>query len=54
LNEHRDATLRLGIVFAKRHEHADAPHPIRLLRPRNHPPRRRTAKSRDELPPPHP
>jgi hypothetical protein len=33
---------------------ADAPHALALLRPRQHRPRRRAPKPRDELPPPHP
>ena len=49
LNEHRDATLRLGIIFVKRHEHADAPHAVSLLRPRHHRPRRRASEPRDEF-----
>jgi hypothetical protein len=36
------------------HEHADAPHPLGLLRPRRERPRgRRTADERYELSPPH-
>jgi hypothetical protein len=35
------------------HQHADAPHPLALLRPRRERPRRRRAsEQRDELPPP--
>jgi len=33
LNERRNESLRQGIVFVERHEHADAPHPLPLLRP---------------------
>ncbi len=33
------------------HEHADAPHPLALLRPRRERPRRRAAEQRDELAP---
>jgi hypothetical protein len=34
LSERRVATLLLGIVFVERHEHADAPYPLTLLRAR--------------------
>jgi putative ABC transport system substrate-binding protein len=34
LSERGEASLRHGIVFVARHEHADAPHPVGLLRPR--------------------
>jgi hypothetical protein len=36
------------------HEHADPPHPLRLLRPRSERPPRRAPKPRDEVPPSHP
>src|SRR6516165_7976409 len=32
LSERRDASLHHGIVFVARPEHADAPHPVGLLR----------------------
>ena len=31
LSERRDASLRQGIVFVERHEHADPPHAVRAL-----------------------
>jgi hypothetical protein len=34
LRERRYARLKQGIVFVVRHEHADAPHAVALLRPR--------------------
>jgi hypothetical protein len=37
-----------------RQEHADAPHPIRLLRAGRDRPRRRNTEACDELPPSHP
>jgi hypothetical protein len=43
--------LRLGIVGGQVHEHADAPHPLRLLCLRRQRPRRRTAEQRDEIAP---
>jgi hypothetical protein len=52
LSERRDVSLPLRIVFVKRHEHADAPHPVALLRPCHHRPRRRAPEERDELAPP--
>jgi hypothetical protein len=51
LRERRAETLLLGIVFVERHEHADAPNTLPLLRTRHHRPRRRTPEPRDELPP---
>jgi hypothetical protein len=51
LRERKEAKLPLGIVFVARHEHAHAPHPLGLLRPRDHRPRRRAPEPRDELPP---
>jgi hypothetical protein len=43
-----------GIVFAEPHEHADAPHPLALLRARRQrPSRRRAAEKRNELTPLH-
>src|SRR5262249_18120076 len=45
--------LSFGIVRGQRHEHADAPHAVGLLRARRQRPRRcRAAEKRDELPPP--
>ena len=49
LREHRDAGLPFRIVRGQRHEHADAPHPLALLRARRERPRRRAAEERDEL-----
>src|SRR6516165_8992391 len=52
LSERGTATLRLRIriVFIGGPEHADAPHPLALLRPRRKRPRRcRAAEKRDEL-----
>jgi hypothetical protein len=43
LSERRDAT-----VFVERHEHADAPHSLTLLRPRHNWPRRHAPEPRDE------
>ena len=53
LRERRNATLRLGIDFIARHEHADPPHAVALLRPRHHRARRRAPEPCNELPPPH-
>src|SRR5262249_7943804 len=53
LSEHRDASLRHGIVFVVLHEHADTPHPFALLRARRDGPCRRAADERDELAPFH-
>src|SRR5215471_10376482 len=39
--ERRDARLRYGIVFVAWHEHADPTHPLSLLCPHHHRPRRR-------------
>jgi len=47
------ATLPLGIVFVAPRKYADAPHPVALLRPHHHRPRRRAPEHRDELPPSH-
>src|SRR5262249_58608776 len=49
LKERRNKSLRHGIVFVEPHEHADAPHPLALLRPRREGPRRRAAEARDEV-----
>jgi len=49
LSERGDASLRRGIGFFARHEHADAPHAVALLRARREGPSRRAAEERDEL-----
>src|SRR5262249_46609676 len=50
LNERGEVSLRHGIVFVVRIEHADAPDALALLRPGHERPcRRRAAKERDEL-----
>src|SRR5262245_38074981 len=47
------ARLCLWVAGDKTHQHADAPHPLALLRPRQErPPRRSAAEQRDELAPP--
>src|SRR5262249_42494322 len=51
LNERRDLSLRHGIVFVARHEHADAPHAVALLRARRERPRRRAAECGHEITP---
>src|SRR6516165_6844004 len=52
LSERRDLSLRLGIVFVERREHADAPHAVALLRLRRERPRRcRAAEETDEVAP---
>jgi hypothetical protein len=48
LRERRVATLHLRVVFVERHEHADAPHAVALLRAHRERPRRRAAESGDE------
>jgi hypothetical protein len=54
VNERCDAGLFFRIVRCERREHADAPHPLRLLRTcRERPCDRRTAEKRNELTPPH-
>ena len=50
--ERREAGLNIGIVRGAG-EHADPPHPLRLLRAHTERPRRRTAEKRDELTSPH-
>src|SRR5262249_37700990 len=49
LPECRNARLRLRIVLNQARKHTDAPHPLGLLCPRRHRPRRRAAEERDEL-----
>jgi hypothetical protein len=51
LRERGKATLPLRIVFVKRHERANAPHPLALLCACRERPRRRAAEERDEFPP---
>src|SRR5262245_51800888 len=48
LQERRAARLRHGIARRLAHEHADALHPLRLLRSRCDRPGRRAAEQRDE------
>jgi hypothetical protein len=46
--------LPFGVTLVTRHQHADAAHPIRLLRARGERPRKsRTANERDEFAPSH-
>jgi hypothetical protein len=49
LLERYEAGLTLSIVRGTVHEHADAPHPLGLLRARRERPRCRGAEQRDEL-----
>src|SRR5262249_11549276 len=52
LPECREASLGLRIVLGERHEHADAPHSLALLRARRERPRgRRAADERDDCAP---
>src|SRR5262249_19013405 len=53
LQERQQACLHFRIVRTAVHEHADAPHPLALLRPCDEGPRHRTAEQHDELAPPH-
>ena len=54
LQERREAGLTFRIVRGRGHEHADAPHPLGLLRARRERPRAAAPpSSRDELAPPH-
>src|SRR5262249_18004164 len=54
LRKRRDPCERIGIVRARTHEHADAPHALALLRARRErPSRRRAAEQRDERAPLH-
>jgi hypothetical protein len=43
LSERGNEKVRQGIVFIAPHEHADAPHPLALLRPRRERPSRSAA-----------
>src|SRR5262249_59199571 len=49
LGKRQEAGLPGRIVCGERHEHADAPHALALLRARRKRPRRRAAEQRDEL-----
>src|SRR5262249_21547371 len=51
LRERREVSLRHGIVYIARHEHADAPYAVALLRPRRKGPRRRPTEPSDEFAP---
>jgi hypothetical protein len=51
LSERRDKKLPIRIVFVGGHEHADAPQPVALLRPRRERPSRRAAEPGDEFAP---
>ena len=53
LGDRQDAPLRCRIVCREGHEHADAPHPLALLRARRERPCRRAAEKRDEGAAPH-
>jgi hypothetical protein len=53
LPERRDIPLRFLVALSKAHQHADPPHPVRLLRTRNKRPTSRTAEKRHELAPLH-
>ena len=54
LQERRDAGLIFRIVRGCGQEHADAPHPLGLLRARRERPRRRrTTQNTEKFPPPH-
>src|SRR5262245_30346766 len=53
LQECPETDLSHCIVSGAGHQHADAPHPHALLRPRRERPRRRAAEQRDELALPH-
>src|SRR5262245_51264999 len=53
LQERPDTGLKFSIVCGRGQDHADAPHPLQLLRPcRERPRKRRAADQRDELAPP--
>jgi hypothetical protein len=48
--ESREARLSFRIIGGEIHEHADPPHPLRLLRARRERPhRRRATEQRDEV-----
>src|SRR5206468_595561 len=49
LQERSDASLSFHIGCIRAHEHADAPHPLVLLRTRRERPGSRAAEPRDEL-----
>src|SRR5262249_39252601 len=52
--QHRRLLLTLGITGRAAHQHTDPPHPLALLRARQHrPPSYRAAEQRDELAPLH-
>src|SRR5437660_546816 len=54
LHKRCTASPHLGVVRARVREHADAPHPLALLRARDErPSRRRAAEQRDERASPH-
>jgi hypothetical protein len=53
LRERRVARLRLRIIFIERHEHADPPHAVALLRARRDRQCRRAGKRDDEIAPFH-
>ena len=53
LQKRGNAGLPFRIVRNLAYEHADAPRPLTLLRPRRKRPRRRAAEQRDELAAPH-
>src|SRR3954454_15243542 len=54
LPESRDAGLAFRIAISIRHQHADAPHTVRLLRAcPERPSSRRAAEKRDEIAPSH-
>src|SRR5262249_52154376 len=53
LRERGDVSLRLGIAFVVRQEHADPPHAVALLRSRSERPCRCAADERDEFAPAH-
>ena len=53
LSKCRDPGLCFRVVLSIEHQHADAPHPLGLLRARRDRPRRSAAEQRDELAPSH-
>jgi hypothetical protein len=53
LHEGREAGLCLRLASTGMHEHADAPHPVGLLRARRQRPSHRATEQSDELPAPH-